>query len=129
MAFSPRTFVFLSLTVLLSISASAPSRDRTAPQFATAPAVLKNPNPEVPLTRIITFSTNEPAMAAIEINGGRPIVVEDARAMEHFVPVLGLHAGAVNRLRIILTDDTGNTSPPKPRIQRPLSTRPAAILP
>lgn len=92
-----------------------PVCDFSPPRYVVFPAFTQNPNPRAPLAAIVTFTTNEPAVVGIEINhDGEIHLAGPELTTEHSVPVLGLRAGAVNTVRVFLSDAAGNStvSPP-----------------
>jgi arylsulfate sulfotransferase len=92
------------------LSASFLQTDRTPPALTSAPAIARNPNPAAPLAAILTFDTDEPAVSGIELNGSGVVRAESQASTHHVVPVVGLIAGALNSIRITLTDSSGNTN-------------------
>jgi arylsulfate sulfotransferase len=104
--------------------------DRTAPRL-TAPAVItRNPNPAVPLAAVVTFSTNEPAMTGIELNGSGLIRrVETQATRTHVIPVVGMTAETLHTIRITLTDAAGNVNNAAARLEYTTPPLPADFPP
>jgi arylsulfate sulfotransferase len=92
--------------------------DRTPPVLVAPAVIARNPNPAVPLAAIVTFDSNEPAVAGIELNGvGVVHRVETQPSLHHTIPVIGMTAGASNSIRISLTDAAGNVNSTAARLQ------------
>jgi hypothetical protein len=112
MVFLSRPAVCLCLFSQFWASFSTLDCDNSPPQFTSAPAIARNPNPQVPLAAILTFTTDEPARVTLRINDGWRFDVDNEFHTEHSIPVLGLRAGTSNSVGIFLTDALGNTSGP-----------------
>ena len=82
--------------------------DQFPPRLVGPPVIVSNPNPKVPLAAILTFETNEPAVAILEINGVGGIFAERRLQQRHEISVLGLAPGALNTIRVSLSDAAGN---------------------
>lgn len=129
MTVSLRIVFGICLSAFVCIAVSGASMDRDPPRFASGFSVIPNSNPRVPLTAAIRFATDEPATVAIEINGKPPAVASHRLEKQHLVPVLGLRAGAVNQVRLFLTDATGNVSPPSAYLEIPTEPLPEDFPP
>ena len=101
--------MFFCLGILLWSCAYGLGIDQAPPQLM-APQLVLNSNPDAPLSAILSFKTNEPAIAALEINGVGGIFPEQTLRTFHRFPVLGLFPGAANMVRVSLADATGNIS-------------------
>src|SRR2546427_1162977 len=112
-----RALVVIFLCFLAWTSGSAVTHDRVPPRFATLPAVMRNPNPRVPLASIVTFTSDEPAAVALQVNDGRVFYADRELRTEHAVAVLGLRAAERNQVRIFLIDGAGNRSAPSASLE------------
>ena len=115
--FSFKALVVIFLCFLAWTSGSAVTHDRVPPRFATVPAVMRNPNPRVPLASIVTFTSDEPAAVALQVNDGRVFYADRELRTEHAVAVLGLRAAERNQVRIFLIDGAGNRSAPSASLE------------
>jgi arylsulfate sulfotransferase len=85
--------------------------DRTPPVLVAPAIVVRNPNPAVPLAAVVTFDSNEPAVAGIELNGAGGVQrAETQPSLHHTIPIVGMTAGSSNSIRISLTDAAGNVN-------------------
>jgi arylsulfate sulfotransferase len=100
---------FATLAALLLIGCG----DSTPLHFTTAPSIVANPNPAVPLAAIVSAATDEPAELVIEVSDGdrKWNVPESGElATEHHRAVLGFKAGRKHQLRVSARDQAGNVS-------------------
>ncbi len=70
------------------------------------------PNARAPLTATVGFSTSRATTVALTFDDGERSWTADVRrpaANEHVVPILGMRPGRVHNVRIVVTDEEGNT--------------------
>lgn len=94
--------------------------------FSTQPTLSPNPNPKAPLAAILTFTTDAPSRAHIELSDGvrvRRVACGDAYRTDHRLPVVGFCPGAAHMVTVVAEDEVGNrlqadnlswTAPPLP---------------
>jgi arylsulfate sulfotransferase len=124
MVLSFRVVFVLCLCAFAWVAVAASAMDGEPPRFASKLFVAPNSNPGVPLTAFIRFATDEPATVSIEINGKPPVVASRKPVRHHSIPVLGLRAGALNQVRLFLTDTAGNVSAPSAYLEIPTAPLP-----
>ena len=117
MSVSLRAVSVVCVCAFACVALSASTVDREPPRFASEPFILRNPNPKVPLTAPIRFTTDEPATVSLESMERDRRESRGARRGIIFIPVLGLRPGRLNQVRLFLTDTRGNVSAPSASLQ------------
>ena len=101
--------------LILGCSSPDSGDSGTAMPEASGPSVesatlVGNPNPTVPLAAILSVTTDVPTRLTINVDDGErswSVTPDDAMAMSHEVPVLGLRAGRTHTITATLEDADG----------------------
>ncbi len=110
----PATLLASSFLILGCSSPGSGDSDTAMPE-AGGPSVesatlVGNPNPTVPLAAILSVTTDVPTRLTINVDDGErswSVTPDDAMAMSHEVPVLGLRAGRTHTITATLEDADG----------------------
>ena len=110
----PATLLASSFLILGCSSPGSGDSDTAMPE-AGGPSVesatlVGNPNPTVPLAAILSVTTDVPTRLTINIDDGErswSVTPDEAMAMSHEVPVLGLRAGRTHTITTTLEDADG----------------------
>src|SRR5262245_61987603 len=85
---------------------SAPIQTAQPPSLVTAPTLVQNPNPAVPLAAVLSLTTDVPTRVELEITEGTrkwtEIAERDFKTVHERVPVLGLRPGREHMVSVIV---------------------------
>lgn len=82
-------------------------------KFQKSPAVAGAPHASTPLVGIVTFETDAPARAEIDVDDGSrswTILWDGAPSQKHACPVLGLRPGTAHRLTVRARGESGEVA-------------------
>lgn len=105
------------------------------PNFTTPPTVAPNPNPQVPLAAVVTFSASEPVETILKISDGEhawTLVYDASHDPSAGLPVVGMRPGRAHQIKVRIRSAGGKRAKAKPILQfttPPLPTTPGEFPP